>query len=531
MLNILTEPLIRFDQSRGGRAEVSLPEVLAALMRAEVDAFPALRPHQRHAWHAFLVQLGAMAMHREGLEEPPEDAGEWADLVRGLTPDYPDDEPWQLVVDDITKPAFMQPPPGSKEREKDFKNIVATPDELDMLVTSKNHDLKAAVAVEPSVDDWIFALVTLQTMEGFGGAGNYGISRMNGGLGNRPAFTLAPLSQSPGAHVKRDITALLEYRTELLDNNPHYPADGGAALLWTMPWDGTPTEALLPNSLDHLYVEVCRRIRLCADADGGVHGIRATSKVARIEGKNLKGRAGDPWTPVNSKREGLPLTLSTGGFNYKRVTEYLTPGDWVRPVLLRPTQSEQRSTEPMQLVARAMVRGQGKTEGYHERVIPIGNKTKSAMLRRDASQELGDIAKARIEQIGRVQRILSHAIQTFMGRGDSEKASPEHRNLARGWLNRLDEIVDTRFFEELQREFEADESERKSIRHKWLLNDKDKSGVIDHARALLQDASDSLPCPAIHRYRARVNAEGLFEGRIRSNTGLPEIFDTADTGG
>ena len=172
--------------------EASLPEVYAALMADEADAFPALRPHQRHAWHAFLVQLGAMAMHRTGAGEPPFGAEEWAHLIRGLTPDYPDDEPWSLVVEDIAKPAFMQPPASSQERKDDYKSLVATPDELDMLVTSKNHDLKSAVAAQARADDWAFALVTLQTMEGFGGAGNYGISRMNGGLGSRPAFSLAP---------------------------------------------------------------------------------------------------------------------------------------------------------------------------------------------------------------------------------------------------------------------------------------------------------------------------------------------------
>ena len=54
--------------------------------------------------------------------------------------------PGMLVVDNITKPAFMQPPASSKKREKDYKTAVGTPDELDMLVTSKNHDLKMAVA-------------------------------------------------------------------------------------------------------------------------------------------------------------------------------------------------------------------------------------------------------------------------------------------------------------------------------------------------------------------------------------------------
>ena len=527
MRNILRDRPIRLNKSDDSRAEASLPEVYAALMADEVDAFPGLRPHQRHAWHAFLVQLGAMAVHRADMVEPPADVGEWACIIRGLTlVDWPGDEPWHLVVDDITKPAFMQPPARSKEREKDYKSAVATPDELDMLVTSKNHDLKSAVAVQAGVDDWIFALITLQTMEGFGGAGNYGISRMNGGLGNRPAFSLAPSGQGPGAHVKRDIIALLEHRPELLEENGHYPADGGVALLWTLPWDGTPVEALVQDQLDPLYIEVCRRIRLRPGADGQLNAIRSSSKASRTEGKALKGRTGDPWTPVNGDREGLPLTLSAGGFNYKRITEYLLDLDWERPALLKPTQSEQRSPEQMQLVARAMVRGQGKTEGYHERSIPIGHKLKTAMLRRDATEELGDIAKKRIEAIVKVQRILSHAIQVFAARGDADKVSREHRALARSWLNRLDDIVDARFFEHLQAEFEADENDRQGIRNHWLMNGND--GVVDHARALLHDAADSLPCPAIHPYKARVNAEGLFEGRIRGNSGLPFLFGDTD---
>ena len=116
MYNILSDQLIRMDTSYGSRMEASLPEVYAALMADQVEAFPALRPHQRHAWHAFLVQLGAMAMHEAELGAPPADATEWADLIRGLTPDFPNDEPWQLVVGSITKPAFMQPPASSEDR-------------------------------------------------------------------------------------------------------------------------------------------------------------------------------------------------------------------------------------------------------------------------------------------------------------------------------------------------------------------------------------------------------------------------------
>ena len=83
---------------------------------------------------------------------------------------------------------------------------------------------------------------------------------MNGGLGNRPAFSLAPFPGGVGAHVRRDISALLECRPTLLSEYPM--TEGDEALLWTIPWEGTQAEALLLNRLNPLYIEVCRRIRL-----------------------------------------------------------------------------------------------------------------------------------------------------------------------------------------------------------------------------------------------------------------------------
>ena len=516
MLNILNERLIHVDLADGLR-QATLPEVYAALMADAVVAFPALRPHQRHAWHAFLVQLGALAMQRAELEagKPPMDADEWAGMIGELAPD---DEPWHLVVADITKPAFMQPPARSADRLADYKSRVAAADALDVLITAKNHDLKASVASPAGTDDWIFALITLQTMAGFGGAGNYGISRMNGGVGNRPAFAMAPAG-GVGAHVKRDLAAL---------PGNHPATRGGHSLLWLLPWDGTASERLPPNQLAPLYIEVCRRIRLRASEDEALYAVRASSKAARIEGKDRKGRTDDPWTPRNPNRDGLPLTLSRGGFNYKRVTEYLF--DWEKPDLLNATPEERRSDDTMQLVARAMVRGQGKTGGYYERVIPIwSDQARRGMTRRpgsDSAEDLGNLAQDRIREVGMAQGILRHAIATFLARGESGDIGPERRALANSWANRLDEIVDRTFFDDWQHEFDAnDRVERQRRRNRWLMND-NGNGVVDHARKILQDAVDSLPCPAIHRYKAREAAEGLFEGRIRSgNGGLPFLFD------
>ena len=37
----------------------------------------------------------------------------------------------------------------------------------------------------PEPDDWLMALVSLQTQEGVMGAGKYGVARMNSGYGSR----------------------------------------------------------------------------------------------------------------------------------------------------------------------------------------------------------------------------------------------------------------------------------------------------------------------------------------------------------
>ena len=494
--------------------EASLPQVYEALMADAVRAFPALRPHQRHGWHAFLVQLGALALQQSDSKEPPREAAQWAAALRGLTDQFPHDEPWCLVTSDITRPALLQPPAASAERERDYKRPVSTPDELDMLRTAKNHDLKSAVAIGGTTDDWLFALVTAQTMDGYEGPGNYGISRMNGGMSNRPAFSLAPMG-GVGAHVRRDMTALLDSSADL--TNAPQRSKPRHALLWTIPWDGTKEEALSPGDLDSLYIEVCRRVRLYSNGEDRLTARKATSEGPRVEARHLKGMTGDPWTPVN-KTAGKSLTLAAGGFTYRRIVDYLTSGDYQRPALAEPTPDERAGGQGMLLVARAMVRGQGKTEGYYERRIPLRTHVLRAFGTAEGTESLGDLSQKRIEQVRIVERILSHAIQTFVARGRSENIRREDRRLARPWLDQLDAAVNADFFNALQTEFEAHSEDRPAVRRVWL------QGVVDNARVLMRDAVDALPCPAAYRYRARTSAETLFEGRLRGPLGLPSLF-------
>ena len=192
MYNLLTEPLIRHIDREGQEHPASLPQTMHRLMQDQVETFPALRAHQTHPWHAFLVQLGAIAMHRAGTQELPDSAQEWETIIRRLTPDHPGDEPWHLAVENSAAPAFMQPPchPGGDAGDQD--KTASTPTEIDVLVTSKNHEVKQSPGLEHQPQDWMNALITIQTMGGNLGAGNLGISRMNSGLGSRPCFSPGP---------------------------------------------------------------------------------------------------------------------------------------------------------------------------------------------------------------------------------------------------------------------------------------------------------------------------------------------------
>jgi len=142
-INLLKDPLVQVEFHDSSNAR-SLPEVFATLMADRDACFPALRAHQEPAWHMFLAQLGAIAAHRAGLTSPPDDAATWQDILGRLTRGaFPHDEPWCLVVEDWSKPAFLQPPvPDTLGLEKH----AATPDALDMLITSRNHDLKQSIA-------------------------------------------------------------------------------------------------------------------------------------------------------------------------------------------------------------------------------------------------------------------------------------------------------------------------------------------------------------------------------------------------
>lgn len=509
--SLLDEPLIRARLVDSGQAvKYSLPGLFVALARDEVRDFPALRPHQRHPWHAFLVQLAAMALHHAKQVQPFATEQEWKAALLALTPEHPDGAAWYLIAPH-DKPAFMQAPaPGGKV--DGWSNDRPTPDSLDILVTSKNHDLKQGRIQNSHTDDWIFALVSLQTQAPFPGAGNYGVARMNGGSSSRPGLGIEP-SGDVGRRWLRDVRIALEERRNIL--NMGFKEEAGAALLWLHPWDGNGAFSF--SELDPLFIEICRRVRLIYSSCG-IAAVRTTSKGPRIskdEAKSRKGNTGDLWTPVHIG-EAKSLGVSAMGFDYKRMADLAFGADYKKPPAqnIRPDDD----TAELALVARAIAGGQSTTDGYHERRIPISPKMRS-MLRQTHTDQLAKIASERVYAVGQISFVLKTSVKTLLDNAKPRKNPKDIPDSIETKASKLtkqfEQAEDARFFDELNAEIEAAEPDQ--VRLQWLL------AMADRAEAILKNAFVAGPQSGEQRYRARSAALSRFHGSLRSEKTLPTL--------
>lgn len=510
--SLLDEPLIRARLVDGGQAvKYSLPGLFVALARDEVRDFPALRPHQRHPWHAFLVQLAAMALHHAKHEQPFATEQEWKAALLALTPEHPDGAAWCLIAPH-DKPAFMQAPVPDGNVSS-WKNTLYAPDELDMLVTSKNHDLKAARMRQAEADDWLMALISLQTQEGFLGAGNYGISRMNGGFASRPALGAVPKGHW-GRRWQRDVAALLNHRDAIVEGLG-LQDENGNGLLWLTTWSGENNLAF--SSLDPFYIEFCRRIRLIRFETAAQIGAIATgSKAARVEAKERNGITGDAWMPIDPAA-GKALTIGADGFHYKLAAELLFGSKFRSPIAQEIDASD--GTDGIVVLAQGVTRGQGKTEGYHERRIPISPKMRS-MLRQKQTDQLAKIAGERVDAIGKIRSVLWTALATLFDQGEGkgsgkDEFSKSAKAKADGFTRTFEQAEDARFFDDLNVEIEAAEPDQ--VRLQWLL------AMADRAEAILKNAFVAGPQSGEQRYRARSAALTRFHGSFRSANTLPTL--------
>ena len=392
-MNLLTDDVFKVISQKGS-FRASLPELLAVLGQDRVEALAGVQRHQADILHIFLCYLAGSVLVRSDQSNPNQNADFWRDGLRSLA-GRADDCAWEIVIDDPTKPAFMQPPAPSREIfERAYKPKAETPDSLDVLQTAKNHDIKAARAGSADMEAWILSLISLQTASGFLGNGNYGIARMNGGFGSR-VYVGWQEDRRAGSRFNRDVGVLLDCRRELLQ--PPYPyVEGGQTCLWLEPWDGTVGFSL--SSLDPFFIEVSRRIRL-VDCGDRIVAFGATSNSARISAQNLQGNVGDPWTPIKEDKLSA-LTPSANGFTPSLLRDLLFRKNY-RP---SPMQIAPARGSSGWFCTSVLVRGQGITDGFHEAAVRIPARARPIMFgKSDKRDRLAELSQRGLDMAGAIQ--------------------------------------------------------------------------------------------------------------------------------
>ena len=530
-LCLLTEPLIRVQGPSGGVDRLNLAQLLARLAGGEALDFPMLRPHQQPAWHAFLVQLAYLALEpAESTESPadvavPTDAATWERLLRGLTPDRADDAPWCLVVDDWQQPAFLQAPcwPGA---QPDYKRVLASAQEIDLLITSKNHDEKVGKMARigrAEADLVVFALVSLQGFAGYLGAGNFNTMRMNGGFASRAQFRMV-FKRGSGLEFLRDLRVLLA-RSERLWEDALEAGIGTAArphrLLWLPIWGDT---ALALDSVHPLCLEVCRRVRLRLKGDT-LQALTASSKTARVDAKLRNGVVLDPWLPIVREGTGKALTAMPSSLGYRLLSPVLFDAKRFKlPMLAMPCADIDRDSAGV-LVMQVLVGGSGRTDGLLRREIPVRRRA----LRKfsDAPAELALRAGRFIEIASAMQgKVLRAAMLQFVdGSDDPDWKNGDFAKYVQRWTEQFDQIVDEVFYETLFATVDAERADLEA-EAQWLQT------LERLATVVFERALDALPSRDRSRVFASVRAWQIFRGGLHKQFGplLAHTRATAGTG-
>lgn len=498
--NLLSDPL--FTVQRGEKeVKANLPEILAWYGEREDLQFPKLRAYQQHPWHAFLVQLAALAVVRaiplhlddDGnyLDEP----GRWRAALLQLTDGK--EEPWCLVVGDPRKPAFMQPAFLDDVRwTAEFR----TPGALDILITGKNHDIKIHHIAYPDPEHWVFALVTAQTFPCYSGRFTFGVSRsISHGTGNRVCVGIIP-GPTTGARFMRDINIWLSHR-QTLTSGPYGLNPKGHTLLWQVPWDGSgPLEH---NTLDPFFIEICRRVRLFHE-NGEILARRTTSAEERVQ-KFDGGDSGDIWTPVSiDPKTHKRRAFTAMGFPYYRLSEILfQQNGWVKTPNLNL--DDEATFEDPWIIAQALARAQGKTVGYHERRIPLPRRALDFLKEREGFDKLAARSQDWISRARDIHDRLIRIPLLALIQGAPLRLNFRDRRYE-NWKQRFEQRVDDVFFAQLFASLS-------------LTDDQSRLGwdeILERiSKEILMEAKNEIPLPSQRRYPILAAADSLFAAALR----------------
>jgi CRISPR system Cascade subunit CasA len=498
MYSLLADPLIGIRTAKG-HDRVSLPVLLARLSAGQVEGYTGLRAHQADPWHVFLVQLAASIQSRSPTAALPTDAGYWREGLLDLANEQ--ESAWHLLVEDVTRPAFMQHPRPTDDAGE-YRVKATTPDELDVLITAKNHDVKKARAGN-DIEAWLYALVSCQTLSPYGGKKTYGITRMNSGSASRPIVAWAS-SLNPSRRFIEEVALLDQMRPKVLATYGYKPR--AVVLTWLTCWDRREHQYLL-GDLEPWFVEAARPLRL-ASVKGRLMALSALTENRQIgPTEPFNGDVGDPWIPLNlkDKKKGQSaLTISAPGFTPELVSKLLFRKDFQLTELQQPRTADGNAW----LVASVLVGGNCTTDGFYRLELPIPPKARYALLTKSSRDTLGHLAQALLDDAQKVEKAL-RKVFAVLTEGGPKKTD---RKRIAAWLDQARSDFTRRwealFFPTLWR---GAEEAHETVRTDW------KHVLVDTAQALLDEARERLPLPTNRTWRAITRAQNCFNHELRAH--------------
>jgi CRISPR system Cascade subunit CasA len=321
-------------------------------------------------------------------------------------------------------------------------------------------------------------------------------------------------SLRPGRRWLDAVPRLLAHRQQVLAGPLRYDPTG-IVLCWQEPWDGKT--ALSLEALDPFFVEVSRRVRI-VERRGRLAAFTWPSHVPRIEAEALNGVVGDPWEPVDLKKPGKngnPKVLTPGpqGLDPDLLRRLIFQDGLQMSALQSPGDDWRGDSW---LVVSVLVRGQGTTDGFHERVIPIPPPVRACLFGpMERRQSLAALAKGAVEYGGKMRRfVLWPSLNTLVGAGTSTGRDADEA-WAATWTRRFDRSWADDLFPWLWRQ--AGSPEARVLDQEWF------PILRERAFAVLRGAMDSMPQRVGRRYKARAVAESEFRRRLFAKNAFADL--------
>jgi hypothetical protein len=391
---------------------------------------------------------------------------------------------------------------------------------LTSLMGKKEFERKSEVNRSLSPEAAVFALIEYQGGVIFGGRGNYESQIMGSrsGAGSGTPFMGAWVDNSHHRTFHHDVGVMLEEWDEVAST---LELTEGIWALWREPWNGV--DPLPASKLDPAFIPLARLVRL-GEPDGQRFDTVwfRPSKGGRVADHTEGGRLGDPFTPlIPDPKQGHLKVRGTlqGGYHYREVVRLLIPdtesgvrrSSSVESLLNHPP----REVEDLRVIFEGTAFEQGKTRGFHRRVVRLPRKAVREGLLSHRTEPIHEANNRMLDATSKARRVLRSTLSLVLsgdpqGRdSDLEKTAP--------YLSRLEEEVDRVFLDFL---FQAAEEGADQVRgdptepfRTWLY----ELATLH----VFPEALQSLPRSSSRWFEEEVTAEAYLRGRLRRELELP----------